>query len=223
MTDDTINIRSIQHYMYCPRRFALLETNRDWEENAFVVKADLLHSHVHNGSHSFSSSTKIVRSSVSVFNDLEPYDLYGVTDCIEFVKDKNGAEIPELNGCFKVCIVEYKPRAPKGKPFNETDAIQVFAQKICADNVWNTSSEAYIYYCDVKKRVKLPFDSEFSAYDSKIRQMLCEMRELIRTGEIPQRKTGQKCSGCSMADICFPKNSTYRVKDTIMSMKEGSV
>lgn len=79
MTDDTINIRSIQHYMYCPRRFALLETNRDWEENAFVVKADLLHSHVHNGSHSFSSRTKIVRSSVSVFNDLEPYDLYGVT------------------------------------------------------------------------------------------------------------------------------------------------
>ena len=74
--------------------------------------------------------------------------------------------------------------------------------------LWNTSSEAYIYYCDVKKRVKLPFDSEFPAYDSKIRQMLCEMRELIRTGEIPQRKTGQKCSGCSMADICFPKNST---------------
>ena len=39
--DVTINIRDIQHYMYCPRRFALLEVNDDWAENAFVVKANL--------------------------------------------------------------------------------------------------------------------------------------------------------------------------------------
>ena len=32
--DVTINIRDIQHYMYCPRRFALLEVNDDWAENA---------------------------------------------------------------------------------------------------------------------------------------------------------------------------------------------
>ena len=34
MNEKTINIRAIQHYMYCPRRFALLEINDDWEENA---------------------------------------------------------------------------------------------------------------------------------------------------------------------------------------------
>ena len=47
--DVTINIRDIQHYMYCPRRFALLEVNDDWAENAFVVKANLLHENVHSG------------------------------------------------------------------------------------------------------------------------------------------------------------------------------
>ena len=221
MTAGTINIRSIQHYMYCPRRFALLETNRDWEENAFVVKADILHSHVHDGSHSFSNSTKIVRSSVSVFNDLAEYDLYGVTDCIEFIKDKNGVSIANADGRFRVCIVEYKPRSPKDKAFNETDAIQVFAQKICADYVWGTYCEAYIYYCDTKKRVKLPFDTEYEAYDSKLKELLCKMRELLESGEIPPRKKGQKCSGCSMADLCFPKDCTYNVKRMIMSMKEG--
>ena len=40
--EQTINIRAIQHYMYCPRRFALLELNCDWAENAFVVKANLM-------------------------------------------------------------------------------------------------------------------------------------------------------------------------------------
>lgn len=221
MTADTINIRSIQHYMYCPRRFALLETNRDWEENAFVVKADILHSHVHDGSHSFSDSRKIVRSSVSVFNDLPEYDLYGVTDCIEFIKDKNGVSISNSDGRFRVCIVEYKPRSPKDKAFNETDAIQVFAQKKCADYVWGTDCDAYIYYCDTKKRVKMPFNTEYEAYDSKLRDLLCKMRELLESGEIPPRKKGQKCSGCSMADLCFPKDHTYNVKRMIMSMKEG--
>ena len=32
MNDNTINIRQIQHYMYCLRRFALLELNDDWSE-----------------------------------------------------------------------------------------------------------------------------------------------------------------------------------------------
>lgn len=64
-----MNIRMIQHYMYCPRRYALLEINRDWLENAFVVKADIMHEHVHDGSHNFSDSKKVVRSAVDVYND----------------------------------------------------------------------------------------------------------------------------------------------------------
>ena len=28
-----INIRTIQHYMYCPRRFGLLEIENAWAEN----------------------------------------------------------------------------------------------------------------------------------------------------------------------------------------------
>ena len=61
----TINIRSIQHFMYCPRRYALLELNQDWCENALVVKANLMHEHVHDGSHSFSDTRKIVRTPTS--------------------------------------------------------------------------------------------------------------------------------------------------------------
>ncbi len=44
-----INIRNIQHYMYCPRRFALMDINKDWVENVFVVKANIMHENVHSG------------------------------------------------------------------------------------------------------------------------------------------------------------------------------
>lgn len=215
----TINIRDIQHFMYCPRRFALLSINGDWNENAFVVKANLIHEHVHDGSHCFSDKTKTVRSAVSIYNDLPEYDIFGMTDCVEFIKDGAGVEIQELKGKYKVRLVEYKPRAPKDCDFHESDAIQVFAQKLCADFVWNCKSEAYIYYSDIKKRVHLPFETEYERYDALIKDILVQMRALVEEGKIPKRKRGQKCSGCSIKDICFPKESEYNVRMVIMSQK----
>ena len=215
----TINIRLIQHYIYCPRRFALLKINDDWAENAFVVQANILHQRVHDGSHSFSDSKKVVRSDVTLYNDMPEYDIFGITDCVEFIRSKNGVPIHNQDGLFDVKIVEYKPRAPKGIAFNKTDAIQVFAQKICADSIWNCDSEAYIYYSDIRKRIKLPFDTEYQKYDCIIKKLLSEMREILEQKKIPPKDKGQKCSGCSMADICFPKDKKYCVKDIVLSQK----
>ncbi len=221
MSGNTINIRSIQHYMYCPRRYALLEINKDWSENAFVVKADIMHEHVHDGSHDYSDSRKVVRSAVSVYNDMPEYDLYGIMDCVEFIKNPDGVEIKGLDGRYNVRIVEYKPKAPKGAAFHETDAIQVFAQKLCADFVWSCKSDAYLYYSDTRKRVKLPFDEEFRKYDEMLKKLLSDMRETLAKHEIPMRRKGQKCSGCSVAEFCFPKDKKYCVRDIVNSMKGG--
>lgn len=214
-----MNIRMIQHYMYCPRRFALLEINQDWMENAFVVHANLMHEHVHDGSHHFSDSKKVVRSAVDVYNDLPEYDLYGVTDCVEFVRDKNGVEINGLADTYKVRIIEYKPKAPKDTAFHKTDAIQVFAQKICADFIWKCNSEAFLYYADTRKRIALPFDEEYETYNTMLKKYIGEMNAIVESHTIPPRKKEQKCSGCSLADLCFPKEKKYSVRDMVMSMK----
>lgn len=214
-SEHSINIRSIQHFMYCQRRWGLLEINRDWSENAFVVKTNILHENVHDGTHSFSEKNKTVRSSVSVYNDKEEYDLNGIADCVEFIKDKNGVEINGLNGLYSVKLIEYKPTAPTVGEFNETDAIQVFAQKLCADFVWGCNCECFIYYSDKRKRVRLPFDTEFEKYDKTLKALLSEMREYISENSIPERVKGQKCSGCSLKDICLPKSAEYSVRKEI--------
>lgn len=212
----TINIRTIQHYMYCPRRWGLLEINHDWAENAFVVKADIMHERVHDGSHSFSDKNKIVRSSIALYNDLTEYDLFGISDCVEFVKDKNGIKVKGLSDSYVIKIIEYKPKPPKDCDYHETDAIQVFAQKLCADYIWGGDAECFVYYSDTKKRVRLPFDSMFEHYDKVLKDLLCEMREIWTKQEIPPRKKGQKCTGCSMKDVCFYKDSAYSVKNEIL-------
>lgn len=222
MTDRTINIRDIQHYMYCPRRFALLAINGDWVENSFVVKANLMHEKVHNGDHSFSTRNKVVKSSVSIYNDEPEFDIFGVADCIEFERSARGPYVPELDDCFLIKVVEYKPKPPKEREFHESDAIQVYAQKVCVDYILNCDCECYIYYSDIRRRIKLPFDTERDKYHTMLAGYIKSMRDILDTENIPPMKKGQKCSGCSIEDVCFPKSIGYNVKAIIMSM-DGKV
>ena len=208
-----INIRAIQHYMYCPRRFGLLELNQDWAENAFVVKANIMHERVHSGMHERHSKEKIELSSVSLYHD--ELDLYGVADCVEFIRSKTGAYIEQLDDNFNVNIVEYKPRRPASGTVNETDAIQVFAQKLCADHIWKCKSTGYIYYGDAHRRVKLNLNEEYDKYYSLLQKLLFEMNEVLESGKIPDRVKGQKCSGCSMKNVCIPQNKKYTVRNLV--------
>lgn len=214
----TINIRSIQHFMYCQRRWGLLEINNDWAENVLVVKANLLHENVHSKEHDYSSKTKKVFSTLSVYND--ELDIYGVLDCVEFVKDDDGILVPDLGDKFKVKIIEYKPTKPKDNEFWESDAIQVFAQKLCIDYIFNCNSEAYIYYSDVRRRIELPFSNDYDKYKKQITVYLYKMRNYLSRHEIPSILKGQKCSGCSLADICMPKCGSSDTRNKIFSLME---
>lgn len=207
MTDNDISIRSIQHYLYCPHRWGLIEIDCAWAENYFVTKADLMHERVHE-SGAYRSKAKQVYTAVRIYNDLPEYRLYGVTDCLEL-----------NDGLYS--LVEYKPTKPVNADYNHDDVMQVFAQKLCIDYVFGCDSEGYIYYADVKKRIKLPLREEYELYDRELKELLCEMRRNKERGVIPPIRKGQKCSGCSMKDLCMPKlRKTKSLQDSIRELLE---
>lgn len=211
MINDSISIRSVQHYLYCPHRWGLLEIDCAWAENIFVTKANILHSRVHDPKSAYSSPGKKCYTSVSVYNDNSEYNLYGVTDCIEVRDEKN----------TDLCIVEYKPTKPKNKDYNFDDLMQVFAQKICVDYVFNCDCEGVLYYADVKKRIRLPLKENFAEYDDILKKTLAEMRSLLSVGKIPEIKKNSNCSGCSMKDICIPNlKSPASIKGCIKEIME---
>lgn len=89
-----------------------------------------------------------------------------------------------------LCIVEYKPTKPKNKDYNFDDLMQVFAQKICVDFVFNCDCEGVLYYADVKKRVRLPLRENFTVYDDILKKTLAEivhpyLKQKIPFGLIP--------------------------------------
>lgn len=116
MNDNVINIRSLQHFLYCPHRWGLIEIGKVWFENFYVTKANLVHKRAHDFNE-FVSKNKKVFTSVSVYNDMPEYNLYGVLDCLE-ISDSG------------INIVEYKPSKPKNREYNYEDLMQVFAQKL---------------------------------------------------------------------------------------------
>ena len=172
-----------------------------------------MHENVHSGKHQFKSNNKVVLSSVTLYND--ELELYGVADCIEFCKNKDGVPIDGLDGKYTVRLVEYKPTQPKDGSIRETDAIQVFAQKLCADYIWKCNSEGCIYYADTRKRVKLPFDEEYDRYKVLLDDLVGKMQNVMESGVIPPKIKGQKCSGCSIKDLCMPKTKKYSIKQLI--------
>lgn len=211
MSTAEITIRSIQHYLYCPHRWGLLEIDKAWAENFFVTKADLMHDRVHDPDKSYTLRGKKVFTSVPVYHDSDPYNLYGITDCLELTKDKCGVVINGSKERYRICIVEYKPTKPKNAEYREEDLMQVFAQKICVDYVFGCDCDGTIYYADVKKRIVLPLKENFNEYDTRLKTVLTEMRRNLVSGYIPEIRKGQKCNGCSMKDLCMP--SAKPIKD----------
>lgn len=189
--------------MYCPHRWGLINIDCSWAENYFVTKGNLIHERVHDPDKAYYGRDKQVLTSVPVYND--DIGIYGVTDCIELRESKGGIEIPGYNGSYKLTIVEYKPRKPADKEFNEDDAIQVFAQKLCVDKIFHCDSQGVIYYSDVRKRIRLPLKENYDGYLEKLNIILSDIRNYTACGEIPPIRRQQKCSGCSFHDLCIPE------------------
>lgn len=206
MKDMEISIRSIQHYLYCPHRWGLIEIDRAWAENFFVTKANFIHERVHDCKQGYLTRGRRVYTSVPVYHDSPEYNLYGVTDCIEAEAQNlgKGTESEDLKG-KELCIVEYKPTKPKDGTYRMEDLMQIFAQKVCVDYVFSCDCAAEIYYADVKRRYVLPVRENFAVYDAILKKTLGEMRKQLLSGRIPSIQKGQKCAGCSMRDLCMPK------------------
>ena len=196
-----IALRSLQHYLYCPHRWGLMEIDRAWAENFYVIKANALHERAHSGESYFLRGRKTY-TDVDLWND--ELGLTGKTDCLEESKDG-------------LCIVEYKPTKPKTGLIRHDDAMQLFAQKLCADAIFKTDCAVQIYYADVKRRFDITFDSSFPA---ELDEILNEMRWYIAHGAIPPADKKQNCSGCSMKDMCMPQviksKRSQGVKATVM-------
>ena len=79
--DDMLMLSGIQHFMFCPRQWALIHIEQQWEDNKLTVEGNILHTNVDNPSYRQKNNDVITLRSVSVAS--KTLGLYGFTDAIE--------------------------------------------------------------------------------------------------------------------------------------------
>ena len=128
--DDMLMLSGIQHFLFCPRQWALIHIDQQWNENRLTTEGHLLHTNVDNPSYRQKNGDTITLRSVSIAS--KRLGLYGVTDAIELLPTcdgKNGIRHKLYPGIWTPYPIEYKRGKPKQ---TEIDKVQLAAQAMCA-------------------------------------------------------------------------------------------
>ncbi len=195
--DEFLMLSGIQHFVFCPRQWALIHIEQQWEENVRTVEGQHLH---RNADQPLVKETrgnkKIIRAMPVQSKALK---INGICDVVEFINDSDGVFIPDLGGYFKVYPVEYKRGKPKE---NDADILQLVAQAICLEEMLLVDiDKGYLFYNDIKRRVEVKVDQQLR---KKVYDITEKMYEYYKKSYTPKVKTGPFCRSCSLKDICLP-------------------
>jgi len=123
----------------------------------------------------------------------------GECDAVELKRSENGIELHGLDGKYIITPVEYKRGEPKE---DDCDVVQLTAQALCLEDMLCCDIPfGYLYYGEIRRRVKVVFDS---ALRKRTEDIITEMHELYKKQYTPKVKRRKCCNACSLKNICLP-------------------
>lgn len=199
--DEMLMLSGIQHFMFCPRQWALIHIGQHWEENRLTAEGRLLHKNVDNASYRQKNGNRVTLRSVPISS--KTLGFYGYSDAIELVPSENDSNCivhPKYPGYWKPCPVEYK--RGHSKP-DARDKVQLAAQVVCLEEQYEIRiEEAFLFYAETNRREVVPIDT-----DLRILTQRCsdEMHDFFKSGLIPKAEKKHGCANCSLLDVCLPE------------------
>lgn len=193
-------LSALNQYDYCPRRCYYLFVENTFLDNEHTVEGSLQHARVESGETS-------TREGVAQFRSLYLYSRqWGICGKADVIEEKEGEVYP----------VEHK----KGRRGDwRNDALQLCAQALCLEEMnGKPIPRGYIYYAATGRRqeVELTVELRQQTIDT-----ITAVRRLIETGERPPNPYTPRCKGCSLHDICLPKE-TARLRGDLNAVEKSS-
>lgn len=201
LEDDLLMLSGIQHYMFCPRQWALIHIEQQWNDNRLTVEGELLHTNVDNPFYRQKNGSVITLRSVSIAS--YQLGLYGISDAIELHASEyseNAIKHPDYPGWWILYPIEYKHGHVKP---DERDEVQLMAQAICLEEMYHIHLEqGALYYGETKRR-------ELVSFSPHLRQLTIDcavkMHQLYEACYTPKAEQKPCCRSCSLADLCLPQ------------------
>ncbi len=201
--DDMLMLSGIQHFMFCPRQWALIHIEQLWEENRLTIEGKILHANVDNPFYRQKNGNTITLRSVPISS--KELGLYGISDAIELTHaygPSNAIRHHKYPGYWTPHPIEYK--RGRSKP-DERDIVQVVAQTMCLEEMYCINiSSCSIYYGETHSREHISVDNHIRSIVKDISQ---QMHSVFNSGLIPKPILKPHCKNCSLSDICMPKLS----------------
>jgi len=190
MEPEPIYLSRLQHYLFCPRQFALIELEDIWTENQFTAEGQVLHQRVNQADQQKRGAIRTVWALRLANLEL---GIEGVADVVEYHKQADGAEIPYP--------IEYKRGKPKA---HRADEVQLCAQALCLEEMHGVPvPEGALFYGEVRRRHPVVFDAELRSLTA---QTILACRAIVQTKITPKAiYKSKKCNACSLIDQCHPK------------------
>ena len=198
MTDDEpLQLAGIKHFAFCPRRWALIHVEQQWQENARTAEGHILHEKAHSGLREKRGDLIITRSMPVASQRL---GVSGECDVVEWHLDPLGVDIPTYAGKYRPVPVEYK----RGRPMeNDADLLQLCAQAMCLEEMLLCAiPEGFLYYDEIRRRQPV---SLAPALRCRVAEVCGEMHRLFEKRHTPKPKRTPMCASCSLNELCLPR------------------
>lgn len=198
--DDMLMLSGIQHFMFCPRQWALIHIDQQWDENRLTMEGKLLHSNVDNPAYRQKNGDTITLRSVCIAS--KRLGLYGITDAVELHpsnEDRGGIICKSYPGLWLPFPVEYKRGRPKR---TAVDEVQLAAQVMCLEEMYGVQIEyGALYYGETRHR-------EVISINEQLRSLVVtcaeDMHRIFSSGNLPKASKQPRCRNCSLVEICMP-------------------
>lgn len=201
--DDMLMLSGIQHFRFCPRQWALIHIEQQWDDNRLTMEGSLMHQHADDPFYRQKCGDYISLRSVSVAS--HQLGLYGITDVVELhpaVDDENAISHPRYPGRWLPYPVEYKHGKPKK---HQEDEVQLAAQAMCLEEQYNIRIDyGAIFYAEIRHRVEVWISDELREIVTGCAQ---QMHEIFSSGQLPTIQRGKHCEKCSLKNICLPESA----------------
>lgn len=200
-------LSGIQHYAFCPRQWALIHIEQQWEENYFTVMGNIMHENAHDRDFMEKRKNIVITRGMPVFS--RTLGVRGDCDIVEFRPDKAGIPLKGREGTYQPVPVEYKRGKPKE---HDADVLQLCAQAMCLEEMLVcTVPKGFLYYGETRRRLEVLFEE---ALRKRVKECFLKMHELYEKGHTPKVRTSKACKACSLSELCIPKlNKNISAKD----------
>ena len=198
--EDMLMLSGIQHYMFCPRQWALIHVEQQWNENRLTTEGNILHQNVDNPFYRQNNNGVATLRSMHVAS--KELGLYGITDAVELHPSSDGILIEGTNVPVLLYPVEYKHGHVKT---DERDEVQLAAQRICLEEMYDTNiPEGSLLYNETKRRTVVRIDEHLRTLTQRLAG---EMHKIFSEGITPLAELKSCCKKCSLIDLCMPQLS----------------